>query len=236
MLLDNAIIDSICKTENFSDCKDYSDLLLSIRQQVINSRWKYLRENDQKFFNTDRNTSLKMYLDFLFPDNDFVYDKTIPKSIQESRFCNNYRRYRPDARSEKLNLIVEFDGIQHYQNLKSVLNDRERDLWTARLGYKTIRIPYWLQLSKVNVKYLFNIDVDDLCELKYGMFDSPDNDYGLSISPASYCLLGIDRFVSQFALLPSVTQSIVMKDMQLVSDANEYDIDVIPKALRQLLA
>ena len=233
MLSSNKTIDRICKEEDFETCKDYDDLIFAIRQQVKNSKWKYLRENDKKFFNSDRNTSLKAYLDFLFSDNDFVYDKIIPKDIQKCRSCcNDYRRYRPDARSERLNLIVEFDGIQHYQNLKSVFNDKERDLWASRLGYKTVRIPYWLQLSKINVKYLFDIDVDSLCELKYGMFDSPDNDFGLSISPASYCQLGIERFVSQFLLMPSESQDILMTDMELVSQANRHGINVIPEKLR----
>ena len=64
------------------------------------------------------------------------------------------------------------------------------------------------------------------------MFDSPDNDFGLSISPASYCQLGIERFVSQFLLIPSESQDILMTDMELVSQANRYGINVIPEKLR----
>jgi very-short-patch-repair endonuclease len=37
------------------------------------------------------------------------------------------RRYRPDFRSERHRLIVEFDGDEHYRSAKKILRDEERD-------------------------------------------------------------------------------------------------------------
>lgn len=72
-------------------------------------------------------TSLKQYLEYIYPGHEIVTDSPIPKDIFERRQniyeykVNKYRTYRPDARIEDLNLIIEFDGIDHYQNVSVIL-------------------------------------------------------------------------------------------------------------------
>lgn len=52
-------------------------------------------------------TGLDTYLGVIFPaTSDWIHDKSIP----------DVTRRRPDYRSESLKLIVEFDGLPHYQN------------------------------------------------------------------------------------------------------------------------
>lgn len=114
---------------------DYKTLSECIRNKTEQSEWKWLRENDKKYFNPKLNTSLKTYLDTIFPDTEFAFNSAIPKDIQIKRGVSNARRFRPDARCESLNLIVEFDGVKHYQDIKQVLSDKERNEF--KLAYCT---------------------------------------------------------------------------------------------------
>ena len=195
---------------------DYKTLSACIRNKTEQSEWKWLRENDKKYFNPKLNTSLKKYLDAIFPDTDFVFDSAIPKDIQIKRGVSNVRRFRPDARCEKLNLIVEFDGVNHYQDIKQVLSDKERDKWCIDAGYDVVRLPYWMPMSVSNIFYKFNVHMDHpMCELHYCVFDSPVNDYGLSISPLSMCRLGYERFIKEASHMPSDSIAILQEDLDL---------------------
>ena len=85
--------------------------------EVSNCRWKYLRECEGKYFNAARNTTLSEYLEYMFKGYAFVYNQRIPKDIIKHRDPDAaIKLYRPDARCEVLNLIVEFDGVAHYQD------------------------------------------------------------------------------------------------------------------------
>ena len=58
-------------------------------------------------------TSLKQYLEYMYPGHEIVVDSQIPKDIFESRQsihghkADKYRTYRPDARIEDLNISEE---------------------------------------------------------------------------------------------------------------------------------
>lgn len=55
--------------------------------------------------------------------------------------------------------------------------------------------------------------------LRIFFFDSPQSDFGLSISPASMCPLGFKRFCEEVQGYPEITRSIIKKDLNLVSEA-----------------
>jgi hypothetical protein len=187
-----------------------------------------LREKETSFFNISRNTSLKTYLQAIFIDTvDWSFDRVIRKDILLSRGAKEIRRFRPDAVSESLNLIVEFDGVQHYHGVDRYFTDKLRDEYFQKLGYKTVRIPYYIQLSKTNIKHLFNIDSDVDCKCEYSFFDSPDNDYGLSISPLAMSIIGNKRFKEELYAMPQETIDIIKKDLELVSKANRYELSVL---------
>lgn len=195
---------------------DYAAKLHEIRAKTKASEWKWLRENEAKFFNPRLNTSLKTYLETIFPGEEFVFDSTIPKDVQLKRHADCVRRFRPDARCEELNLIVEFDGVKHYQDIKQVLSDKERDAWSASAGYTVKRLPYWMTMGRKNIYWKFSVDVGhDMCELHYRMFDSPVNDYGLSISPLSMCKFGYDRFIKEASCMPDESIAILQEDLDL---------------------
>src|SRR5215831_14853328 len=65
------------------------------------------------------------------------------------------RRYRPDVRSDRHRLIVEFDGDEHYRSAKKILGDEERDAASTAAGCRVVRIRYLLQLAKPVIAGLF---------------------------------------------------------------------------------
>lgn len=126
-------------------------------------------------------TGLDTYLKVIFPKvNDWIHDECIPGSG---------RLFRPDYRSEKLKLIVEFDGMPHYTNPENVLSDIKKTKFYIRLGYKVVRIPLFIQLTNKVVEQLFCIKV------KKKLF--PEGWWSMSIydqcTPAFFCPLGIKR-------------------------------------------
>ena len=189
---------------------------------VLQCRWKYLRESSTRYFDADRNTSLAEYLEYIFNGCDFVYDKAIPKDVITSRDPElDHRKFRPDARCEELNLIVEFDGTPHYQDANIILADKMKDEYLAKAGYHVVRIPYWIQLSTSAIYALFEPVANyitcprdvDVCTLPYSFFNPDTKDPGLSISVGSMCELGRERFVQELQRLPDELQFQVYEDI-----------------------
>ena len=158
--------------------------------------WGFLRESEQVAKGIDRVTGLNRtgfdkYAEVIFPTtDDWIHDKMIP---------NSGRRVRPDWRSESLKIVIEFDGVQHYQNPQQILNDRERSEFYKGLGYKVVRIPFFIQLSNSAVKTLFDIDV------KQPLFDEekyPSMNIEERCTPAFMCPAGIQRMADEFRLFP----------------------------------
>ena len=191
--------------------------------KLSDMKWKYLRESKNRFYDPDRNTSLDEYLNEIFPENDFVYNKVMSKDVVNSRNSElDYKRYRPDVRSEMMNMIIEFDGVDHYKDQNVVISDTARDIWFRSLGYTVIRIPYWIQLSDVMILHYFGIQMDNnMCELKHSFFDTTLNDCGLSISVGSMSEAGRYRFLETVTSYPLSAQILVYEDLMYCID--KYD-------------
>lgn len=209
---------------------DYKNKLKEIKQEVKEARWKYLRENKEGDFSETKNTTLQDYLEYIFPNTkDWTWSEYIPDAFLcelASRELLEARDYKPDAFSQELKLVVEFDGKPHYQNPTVIINDKKKDEYCKELGLTVVRIPYWIQLSKENIYYLFDAvkdrirdDLGAMCTLEYSFFDSPRSDFGLNTSPASMCALGFRRFCEEVQGFPEVTRNIIKIDLNLVSKA-----------------
>lgn len=163
-------------------------------------KWGFLRETIAmaKKAGIDKDTGLHRtgledYLKAIFPKiDDWIHDKSL--GIVNGKLYRN----RPDYRSEKLKLIIEFDGLQHYTKPDII----EKDLKTTELyknfGYKVVRIPYFIQLTNNAVKTLF--DVEELEEL----FDEKISSLGIGgqNTPAYLCLAGVKRMAGEFKEFP----------------------------------
>lgn len=164
-------------------------------------KWGFLRETKEKAqkagIDNDTGiirTGLDEYLEVIFPEiKDWIHDKVIdnlPEGIKS--------RKRPDYRSKTKKLIIEYDGIPHYSDPDQILEDINRNSFYQSLGYKVVRIPYFIQLTNKAVKELFDVDVDE------PLFDESIPSMGPKgkNTPAFLCYAGIERMAKEFKRFP----------------------------------
>ena len=148
----------------------------------------YLRETEdiarRESIRFDRHLSgLDTYLSYIFPEvKDWVHNK------QTGLYAGNKKsKLRPDYRSEELRLIVEFDGFQHFTDPRKVISDVFSSEFYRNSGYKVVRIPYFVQLTKKAIKELFAVEDVDVHSKKRSLFVSYLN------TPAFVCSSGLER-------------------------------------------
>ena len=160
--------------------------------------WGFLRETteDATKAGLDQTglprTGLNEYLAVIFPETkDWVHNKTV---------CKEYK-IRPDYRSESLKLIVEFDGLPHYTNPETIIKDKKNQNIYEALGYKVVRIPYFIQLTNDAVTKLFGVTVSE------PLFDGRYPSLGPGIhTPAFVCPAGLKRMAKDFQNFPEQYQ------------------------------
>lgn len=158
-------------------------------------------------------SSLKDWLEYIFPGESVVYDSAIPKDIWKGRsdkyssFEVTWERFRPDARIESLSIVVEFNGPDHYRVPSVMLQDVNKEVICKQLGYKVVQIPYFVQLSPETVKYYFDVEITDGCDLPSGFYSTSDKDTDLNpYMPACFCSMGWNRFTYELKELPETTR------------------------------
>lgn len=164
------------------------------------NKWGFLRETAElaKKAGKDKDTGLHRtgldeYLNVIFPHiDDWIHDKALGK-IKDK----NYRS-RPDYRSEKLKIIIEFDGLQHYTKPDIIEKDIRLTETYIKLGYKVVRIPYFIQLTNKVVQKIFDIDVSE------ELFDGKIPSLGIRglNTPAYLCPAGVKRMAQEFKEFP----------------------------------
>lgn len=179
------------------------------------NKYGYLRETSKQANKAKLNptngmhkTGLDDYLKVIFPQiTDWVHDKTIP---------NSNSKKRPDYRSEELKLIIEFNGLPHYQKPDIILKDIEKEKLYISLGYKVVIIPYFIQLTNKAVKTLFGVDI------KETLFDEsiPSLLSCDECTPAYLCPLGITRMAKDFKNFPE------QYEVNINSMKNEKNIEL----------
>lgn len=163
-------------------------------------QWGFLRETkeDAEKAGVDKDTGvcrtgLDEYLAVIFPNtHDWIHDKG-GVELDGKKLGT-----RPDYRSESLKMIVEFDGLPHYTNPDVILKDLQNTDNYEKAGYKVVRIPYFIQLSKDAVKELFSVDLDQ------ELFDDSIPSLGLKgrNTPAYLCNEGVKRMAKEFLRFP----------------------------------
>jgi len=120
--------------------------------------------------------------------------------IHDKKFVG---RSRPDYRNDKLKLIVEFNGHQHYTSSKRIVQDEIKLNEETKLGYKVVEIPYFVQLSTDVCKILFDVELKIEQKYPHGFIDDK------CILPADFCELGIERFKSDIKKFACIKNEIV---------------------------
>ncbi len=187
-----------------------------------NEKWGFLAETKEKAAKAGKDpetnlhhNGLEEYLAVIFPKtDDWIHDRIVPNNIG--------RRKRPDYRSESLKLIVEFDGIYHYADPERIIEDQNSNAFYDTLGYKVVRIPFFIQLTNKAVLQLFNVDV------KAPLFNGNIPSLGKGANPARIRGAGLYRMAKEFLLFPEQYQ--VNIDYLKSFDSDE-DYDVVCGAL-----
>lgn len=193
---------------------------------IIDSKWGFLRETSELAQKAGRDkdtglhrTGLDEYLRTIFPSvDDWVHDKAVG-------FINGvYCRKRPDYRSESLKMIVEFDGLQHYTSPSNILRDIENTCFYESVGYKVVRIPYFVQLTNQVVEQLFGVKVDEelFCEGIPSLGPKSQN------TPAFLCHRGIQRMAREYKKFPEQYQTNISY-LKSIEDQYLIDAEVLEK-------
>lgn len=167
------------------------------------NHWGYIRETNkgvekEKTESEVGYTSLYDYLKAIFPEvDDWVNNKTIKDGDGKS-----LTRCKPDYHSPSLKLVIEFDGVLHYQNPENLIRDIKNTKIYENLGYKVVRIPYFIQLSNSAIIELFGVEV------KGQMFDEQNPSFGVKWknTPAYMCYAGLCRMAMEFQRFPTQYQ------------------------------
>jgi len=169
------------------------------KKEKRTTKWGYVRETRENAVKAGidedtglHRTGLEDYLKVIFPEipeQEWIHDKPIEGSG---------RRIRPDYRCESLKLIIEFDGVQHYQLPDKILKDAKNQVFYEQLGYKVVRIPYFIQLTNDVVREMFGRVV---CEKLFDPQIGTMGPHGRN-SPAYCCYEGLKRMVSEFKKYP----------------------------------
>lgn len=162
-----------------------------------NNKWGFLRETTEgaKKAGIDKDTGLhrtglEEYLKVIFPDiepKDWIHDKPFKKM-----------RIRPDYLCESKHIIIEFDGLQHYQKPDRIKTDEENEKIYQDAGYTVIRIPYFIQLTNDVVRQMFDVAVEE------PLFDPNIPSMGVKEhnTPAYCCPAGLKRMAQEFHKYP----------------------------------
>jgi len=121
--------------------------------------------------------------------------------------------------------IVEYDGDEHYCNTLKIKADLEKDRAAAGMGYRVVRIPYWVQLTKDTLHHYFGFDAEIEQDFPHGFITT-------KIFPASFCPLGIRRFLREIEALPAGVRDSVLAS--LGERAKQYGEEyVIPREISE---
>jgi hypothetical protein len=177
-------------------------IICAIEELMKKEKWGFLRETNAMAAKAGNDkdtglhrTGLEDYLKVIFPKiDDWVHDKAIEGLSVNGKKC----KIRPDYRSEKLKLIIEFDGIQHYTKPDIIEKDKNNNKIYSGLGYKVVRIPYFIQLSNKAVKTLFGVDLEE------DLFNEKIPSLGIKgqNTPAYLCPAGLKRMAEEFRKFP----------------------------------
>ena len=161
---------------------------------------------------------LKCKLNLIIPNSNFIHNR----KIKESNI-----RSRPDFHCPIIKTLIEFDGYYHYNNTKTILRDCRNIKEYERLGYKIIRIPYFVQLDDKICKLLFGVEMDLSNEYPHGFISDK------ALLPSDFNELGIERFQEDLKKF-SIIKEYIVKSLKDKIEISSKEM-VLPKKLYYLV-
>ena len=178
--------------------------------------------------------TLKDWMDYIFPEYRVCVHSRIPATIYTERGGEGKPLNVNGARIEDIDLIVKFDAPAFYQSPTRMLMDRDQDWKLHQLGYNIIHIPFFVTMTKTNIQYFFQREVDTPCEIKSGWRYEDMGDDILECMPASFCVEGLERFTSVMDQLPRETQMDIIESIEIQMANLPHSVVLPPKITRPL--
>jgi hypothetical protein len=151
--------------------------------------------------------------------NDWI-GRELP--VQGSR-----KRWDMAFRTARETVVIEYDGDEHYRSALKIKADLAKDADAERLGFRVVRIPFWVQLDTATVHHYFGLDAEVHSAFPHGFVTTPH-------LPASFCELGVRRFEREFDALPEGVREAVLRSLQEQSRKHGAEY-ALPSTLRGLL-
>jgi hypothetical protein len=144
----------------------------------------------------------------------------------ELKLPSSRRRWDMAYRLANKTTVVEFDGDAHYRDPLKIKVDVEKDAVAKSLGYKVVRVPYWVQLTSETLLHYFELEAEIEQDFPHGFIKT-------KLFPASFCELGAERFSREMVDLPETVRTAVCQSLRdrCIEHGVEY---VLPKQLRHL--
>lgn len=130
------------KNKNKPSMKPSVTKSLTDYENIIFNKFNYLSEG-----------LLGCYVRHIFKNCEVIHNKQVP---------NSGLKTRPDYRIDDLMLIIEFDGNRHFQQSGTQRRDLIKDNIYMEMGYKIIRIPYFVQMDSSALEYFFGEYLGDI--------------------------------------------------------------------------
>lgn len=103
--------------------------------------------------------------------------------------------------------VVEFDGDEHYRNTLKIKADEEKDAIAAVHGLQVVRVPYWVQLTTDTLAHYFGLSATIGQSFPHGFIIT-------KMFPASFCALGVARFMRELSEIPPAVRVAVLQSLQ----------------------
>lgn len=155
-------------------------------------------------------TGLDTYLKYIFPNiNDWIHDKTFPGM-----------RTRPDYRNDTFKLVVEFDGLPHFQSKTNVDKDFEKTRKYADAGYTVVRIPLYINLTTDVINNLFNTN------LQQSFFTANVSLFNANFQPNCFCMAGLKRMAEDYL---NIAPEQIPRMMKSIKDKSPDEYEFLKK-------
>lgn len=117
--------------------------------------------------------------------------------LQQPQVIGTRMRYDYRIMADGTPFFVEFDGDSHFRDANVVFRDRLKDMTSEKAGAKVVRIPYFVQLTTDTFKHFFGFAAPFTIETSF-----PHGFITSKMTPASFCMLGLDRYEKIITALP----------------------------------
>lgn len=158
----------------------------------------------------------------------FLSERIDPNIIHNQPINNT--RTKPDFRSEKFKIIIQFDGFRHYSDPKQILKDMQDNTLFLSLNYQIIRIPYFIQLDELIIYKLFGNYTNNIASLSNFPHGFVSNK---ALLPANFCELGLARFLHELEFYSEIKETIINSLAIFALEKKEWAL-IIPPSIKYL--